>query len=458
MSDNLASDWLLHGIAAARAHEKEEARSLLERALIELDVMSEAYGENDTNAREDAWYWLSTVSDDPKQKREYLENVLASNPGYPEARRDLAILEGRLKPDQIVNPERAAGPVLSDTRPDSSEVRRYVCPQCGGKLTFSVARHALACEYCGFLVAEADAGAVVGHDFTAAIYTASAHRWELPVQRVLACQSCGAHVVVPPANVTSTCPFCGSAHIVAANASADLIEPGGVIPFQIDQDTAIQRVRDWLATQHLNKDDLKHAAFARPRPVYYPFWSFNMGGELRWQGLVEEITTTSAGRMTTVWLQRDGSELVMDDNLLVPASHTLPNDLTTALAAHDPRGVAKVPGYRLDALLPYSDSYLADWPAELYQISLADASLAAHQRAFESAREHMRQSVAVRDPSFDSTGIIINTYKLVLLPVWLCELKYKDKPYPLAINGQSGAVHGRLPENPLRKFVSGLLG
>src|SRR5204862_3490381 len=119
--------------------------------------------------------------------------------------------------------------------------------------------------------------------------------------------------------------------------------------------------------------------------------------------------------------------------------------------------LGSVSGYQLDALLPYSDNYLADWPAELYQISLADASLAAHQRAFESAREHMRQRVAVRDPSFDSTGIIINTYRLVLLPVWLCELKYKDKSYALAINGQRGAVHGHLPENPLRKFVSGLM-
>jgi hypothetical protein len=79
MSNDLAADWLLHGVAAAQAGEKEGARGLLGHALVELDVVAEVYGANDTDAREKAWYWLSQIADDPKQKRDYLENVLASN-------------------------------------------------------------------------------------------------------------------------------------------------------------------------------------------------------------------------------------------------------------------------------------------------------------------------------------------------------------------------------------------
>src|ERR1700674_5433866 len=52
MSNDLAADWLLHGVAAAKAGEKEEARDLLEHALVELDVMAEVYGMIDTEARE----------------------------------------------------------------------------------------------------------------------------------------------------------------------------------------------------------------------------------------------------------------------------------------------------------------------------------------------------------------------------------------------------------------------
>ena len=148
MSNDLAADWLLHGVAAARAGEKDEARDLLEHALIELDVMAEVYGSNDTDAREKAWYWLSRISDDPKQKRDYLENVMASNPTHPEARRELAILEGRLKPEEIVNPDRL-NPAVTPA-PKSEAVRRFVCPQCGGKLSFNPAKQMLACEYCGY--------------------------------------------------------------------------------------------------------------------------------------------------------------------------------------------------------------------------------------------------------------------------------------------------------------------
>ncbi len=459
MSQDFISDWLVRGILAAQAHENDEARTMLERALIELDVMAESYGQQNDKAREDAWYWLSTITDDPKEKRELLENVLASNPGYPEARRDLAIMEGRLKPEAIVNPDKAAVPVAPVAQPASSAVRRYVCPRCGGKLSFNVEKHALTCEYCGFRVAEEEAGLVAEHDFTASIYTASAHRWELPTQRILECKSCGAHVVLPPSQITSSCPFCGSALIVAATRHADLIEPGGIIPFQLDQQGAIQQVRGWLVAQRLNKDDLQRAAIARPRPIYYPFWAFNIGGEVRWRGTVETTGYNALERRPVVIIEkRDGSELAMDDQLLVPASHSLPNDLTTALALSGRNSLGNVSGYQLDALLPYSDSYLADWPTELYQISLADASLAAHERAYHAARERLHIDGEVRDLSYDSTGIIINSYRLVLLPVWLSQLRYKEQVYPLAVNGQTGAVHGRLPENALKNFLVGLLG
>jgi hypothetical protein len=56
--------------------------------------MAEVYGSDDAEAREKAWHWLSSISDDPKQKRDYLENVLGSNPGHPDAWREPAILGG----------------------------------------------------------------------------------------------------------------------------------------------------------------------------------------------------------------------------------------------------------------------------------------------------------------------------------------------------------------------------
>ncbi|MEP7198524.1 MAG: hypothetical protein ABI874_01790, partial [Chloroflexota bacterium] len=69
--------------------------------------------------------------------------------------------------------------------------------------------------------------------------------------------------------------------------------------------------------------------------------------------------------------------------------------------------------------------------------------LVAHQRARASVAE-------LRDLSFDSTGISVNSYNLVLLPLWVSEFHYNDKVYPLVVNGQTGEVRGNVTRNGLQ--------
>ena len=113
MSDS-ADDLLLYGISAAKANSRDEARNYLEWVLRTEDA--------DYDQQADAWYWLSTITDDAVEKRSCLENVLAISPAYPEARRDLAILEGRLKTADIIDPLPSdptdyPGPNLTAPRP-----------------------------------------------------------------------------------------------------------------------------------------------------------------------------------------------------------------------------------------------------------------------------------------------------------------------------------------------------
>ena len=67
-----ARDILVRGIAAAKAKEMEEARHYLEWAL---------NLEPDPDQAEEAWYWLSEISLDPAEKRRWLDDLLANNPG-----------------------------------------------------------------------------------------------------------------------------------------------------------------------------------------------------------------------------------------------------------------------------------------------------------------------------------------------------------------------------------------
>jgi len=73
---------------------------LLEKALM-IDPTSEQ--------RVEAHVWLSEINDDPVEKRDHLENALSINAAHPTARRKLAILDGRLKPEEIIIDEKNKG-------------------------------------------------------------------------------------------------------------------------------------------------------------------------------------------------------------------------------------------------------------------------------------------------------------------------------------------------------------
>jgi predicted Zn-ribbon and HTH transcriptional regulator len=438
-------ELLVRGVAAAKtgqARDKEEARFYLEWVLRSADATSDQ--------KASAWMWLSQIEDDPKKKRDCLENVLAADPANVPARRGLAILDGRLKPEEIIDPNKPIAPVRPDVTPRPSGVRRFTCPQCGGRMAYLADKRSLVCDYCGNRLHEFQAiqqGALLSEqDFTAALATAKGHRWELPVERTLKCEGCGATFAIPPLQVSGKCPFCGSAHVITAN-TGELIEPEGMLPFQFDVDTASGRIRHWLDTLKFRPSDLdERSAIAQPRKVFLPFWTFDLGGTMNWNAQVEEGYGNDK-----VWVPRSGVYLVYHDDLLVPATRAVPNDVLNDLIDYDTK-----------ALVAFSADLLSDTAAEVYQVPLVDASLVARQRALHIGRAYVQSNDLAgenyRDFLMNSGGMIIESYKLVLLPVWITRYRYKNEAYLVAVNGQSGKVAGRVPRSGLQKALAGLFG
>ncbi len=440
-----ARQLLLRGVAAAKtgqARDKEEARYYLEWVLRSDDA--------DLEQKPTAWLWLSQVEDDPRKKRDCLENVLAADPANGPARRGLALLDGRLKAEDVIDPNKPIEPVKPATTPQPSGVRRYACPKCGGHMSYSADRRSLVCDYCGNRLHEYQAiqqGALITEqDFTTALATAKGHRWELPVERTLKCESCGAAFALPPLQVSGKCPFCGSAHVITAS-TGELIEPEAILPFQFDTDEAGKHIRLWLDKLKFRPGDLDdRAAIAKPRKVFLPFWTFDLGGTLNWRALVAESQGDN-----TAWIPRNGIYLVYHDDLFVPATRAIPQDLLDDLLDYDPK-----------ALVPYSAELLADTAAEIYQVPLANASLVARQQALRLGEDyigsHDLAGENYRDFFMNSGGLIIESYKLALLPIWITRYRYKKESFFVAVNGQSGKVAGHAPRSGLQKALAGLFG
>jgi hypothetical protein len=200
-------------------------------------------------------------------------------------------------------------------------------------------------------------------------------------------------------------------------------------------------LQDWLKANKLHKTQS-----GAPRGLYLPVWTFDVGGEIRWRSKAVETRHT---RVKTV--RQENSQPIFFDDVLVPASRKFTN-----LAS-------EFSHYRLNQLVPYDPGYLADWPAETYQLSTADASLAARRLAYARARRDVLARISTpftdaEEISFSSAGIIVNAYKLIFLPAWIGFYHYQDKRYNVFINGQTGRIKGTKPRSRARSWWDKLLG
>jgi DNA-directed RNA polymerase subunit RPC12/RpoP len=444
-----AEDLLTRGIAAAKANQKDEARHYLEWVL-----------QTDADRRQQvqAWLWLSGVMDDPKEKRNCLEEVLVRDPSNRMARRGLAMLDGRLKPEDLVDPNqrRPAAPTQAVT------AQRMVCPKCGGKMAYAPDGRSLRCEYCAQQERKQALSASQGaelqeHDFVVALATAKGHTHPVKMH-AFTCEGCGADFILAPDVLSLNCSYCGSAHVADVSEVRELIPPEGVIPFAIRREEAQRAFREWLVKKKMRK-----AKITPVRGVYLPAWTFDMSGEIRWVCYVNRdegpsvdiggipISLGGGSSSSRKLVKEEGTHLVYEDDLLILATKKLTVDLVKK----------EVDKFLLGDVMPYEHGYLADWPAEAYQITVADASLMARGKMLKKAKSALdiRLSArleSVRDLQLNTSGVTVDSFKLILLPFWIARYRHQDKVYYLLVNGQTGKVRAQMPRNLIQKFFDGI--
>ncbi|MFY0690797.1 MAG: TFIIB-type zinc finger domain-containing protein [Paracoccaceae bacterium] len=335
---------------------------------------------------------------------------------------------------------------------------RFPCDSCGSDLRFDPASGDLTCDHCGARteIAAKDATPIVELDFTAALKDTLSEA-EHTQTRISTCPNCAAKVEFDPKLHASECPFCATP-IVVGTGTTRLIKPKAVLPFSLEQSQARDAMTAWLGRLWFAPSGLQQ--YARKgralSGIYVPYWTFDA-----------DTKTTYAGQRGTIYyetktIMRDGNRETRRvaktrwqavsgrvarwfDDVLVLASHSLPERDTKALSPWD-----------LTDLTPYDPQYLAGLRAEGYTVSLSDG--------FAKARQQMDRMIA-RDIRFDiggdkqritsaETDMRDVTFKHILLPVWLAAYRYRGKSYRLVINGQTGAVSGERPFSVIKITIA----
>lgn len=421
MIDDYGQQLLKSGIIDAKSGNPESARRYLDRAL---------YMSSDHDVLAEAWFWMSEVIEDPAEKRKALENCLAHDLQHARARRSLALLQGKLKAGELIDPDHLPS---APAALRSANAERFMCPRCGGRMSFAPDGQSLVCEYCTRNQKfTAQPGTAEEKDFLIAMATARGHGRPLE-QQVFHCEGCGCEFILPPGQISYTCVYCGSPQVIHWNPEEQILAPDGIIPHAFDRDRAASMLSDWIQANRISLEKQMDP----PRGAYLPLWTFDMGGEIEYTGVVNETEEDIFGKRSRLSEPRrvSGAYPVQVNDLPIPASRKL-----SAVF------VKLIPTYELRGVKPYDPRYLASWPAEVYDIPLAEASLDA--RAHSLAR-YKRDLPALLDPlkiiSTSSAKMTVDSFRLNLLPVWVTELLFGGRARLVLVNGQNGVVAGDLP-------------
>ena len=288
---------------------------------------------------------------------------------------------------------------------------------------------ALVCEYCTrrqVLGVSGDPAAE--KDFILTLATARGHRRPLNEQ-IFRCQGCGSEFILPPGDLSVTCAYCGSPHVVRLESTKDLLAPDGILPHAFDAARAVRYLIEWVEGNRLRPE--KQAE--RPSGLYLPLWTFDIGGGIDYTGETMQIEDNPFAGLQESQITRVSDQYpVFVDDLPIPASRKPSAPFIRLL-----------PTFDLSELKPYDPRYLADWPAEVYDVPLADASLDAPSQAYARYKHELPALLSpLRLIHTSSASLAVESFKLVLLPVWMTEIPLDGRERLVLINGRSGDVQG----------------
>ncbi len=337
---------------------------------------------------------------------------------------------------------------------DVAALHKYPCAACGAQAEWNPTRQALVCSFCGTVAPFSidEAGSVVEIDLVKALRELpdEARGW-MSERRSVQCQSCKAVSVFDPARVGQNCDFCGSPKLVPYDEIKAPIRPQSLLAFKVSENEVRERIRQWYASKWLAPNSLrKRALVDRVRGIYIPYWTFDAHVVCPWEAeaghyyYTTETYRDNQGRRQTRqvrnvrWEPASGEVRHFFDDEPVPGTHGVSLEL-----------LKQVEPFPTAELVPYDTAFLSGFVVEHYQVVLleaAEASRAQMTRKLHAmcAREvpgDTHRNLQIH-PTFSG-----QTFKHVLVPVWLLTYIYANRAWQVVVNGYTGRIAGEYPKS-----------
>ncbi|MCX6905176.1 MAG: zinc ribbon domain-containing protein [Verrucomicrobia bacterium] len=343
--------------------------------------------------------------------------------------------------------------------PEAVARQKFSCPACGGEAQWNPAKKALVCPFCGVTspaqveLSTTGEEVIQEHDLAAALRAIPDDQrgWQAKKTSVK-CQSCQAISVFDPERVGQRCDFCGSSALVPYEEIKEAFRPESLLPMKVSENQVRDSIRQWYGSRWFAPNKLKRAALTDTvKGLYIPYWTFDAQVHADWTAesgyyyYETEAYQDSEGKTQTRQVQKirwEFSSGALDhffDDELVPASRGVQPEML--------RRVEPFP--TTTDLVPYQAGYLSGWVVERYQIDLLEAA----RRAREEMEGEIRSLCASEVPGDTHRNLQVHTdysgqtFKHVLVPIWLLTYDYGARNFQVVINGYTGTIAGKYPKS-----------
>lgn len=316
------------------------------------------------------------------------------------------------------------------------------CPGCGAPIHFIPSLGKWKCDYCN---SEFSLEEMQKHNNASSIENNNKEVGENKIEETInyisyKCGNCGAEIVADEQTAATFCLYCGNTAILKNKLSGEF-SPDLIIPFKTEKKAAIEafaglsKGRPFMPKDFNSPNNIK-----KIRGIYIPFWLYdlNVNGSVNFNGTIVKSWTSGDRHYTKTdyyKLYRTGS--MKFKKIPVDGSTRFANDIMNSIEP-----------FNYNDLVQYNHAYLSGFFAEKFDIDSDEAINDAALRALESSKQCMLDDA----PRYSGKIIFENTLQssiekkqYAMLPVWMVNVKYKDKFYTFAMNGQTGEFIGNIP-------------
>lgn len=313
----------------------------------------------------------------------------------------------------------------------------HKCPACNAELKFNPTTQSWVCGYCGSNYKLEDLKADESKNKNADVNRKKSANISY---RGYNCPDCGAEIIMDENTSATECIYCGNTAIITERLQGEF-SPKQVIPFRKTKEDAINAFMTYKKGKwFMPKEFLDKKNIEKISGIYIPFYLYDMYVDARID--VEATRTKTWSDRNYRYKQTDYYNVLRAGNMtfdMIPtdASKKFPDDIMDSIEPYD-----------YNDLTDFDASYMSGFLSEKYDIAMDELQERAEKRAKQSAEQELLNNIAGYDSKHIKNSIATakkEDSKYVLLPVWMLNVKYEDKMYTLAMNGQTGKFIGNVP-------------